>query len=170
VAGGSRADLRPGEEKLSAVEAGAGHARDAPRAQADLKVALQRLGFSGWLNTAFIERVNLMVRDARVSAGSPYLGNSEARPTPPSASRVVACLLSFCTSPCSATSGARAAASAWGQAGGATLSTANSGDGSWKNASTMDGARGAHLPLAAGFCLRATQAKCGCRSMSWRGR
>jgi transposase InsO family protein len=30
--------------------------------QADLKVALQRLGFSGRLNTAFSERVNLTVR------------------------------------------------------------------------------------------------------------
>jgi Integrase core domain len=30
--------------------------------QADLKVALQGLGFSGRLNTAFIERVNLTVR------------------------------------------------------------------------------------------------------------
>jgi IS1 family transposase len=30
--------------------------------QADLTVALQRLGFSGRLNTAFIERVNLTVR------------------------------------------------------------------------------------------------------------
>jgi len=31
-------------------------------AQADLTVALQKLGFSGRLNTAFIERVNLTVR------------------------------------------------------------------------------------------------------------
>jgi IS1 family transposase len=31
-------------------------------AQADLKAALQWLGFSGRLNTAFIERVNLTVR------------------------------------------------------------------------------------------------------------
>jgi hypothetical protein len=30
--------------------------------QADLTVALQRMGFSGRLNTAFIERVNLTVR------------------------------------------------------------------------------------------------------------
>ncbi len=30
--------------------------------QADLTLALQRMGFSGRLNTAFIERVNLTVR------------------------------------------------------------------------------------------------------------
>jgi len=30
--------------------------------QADLRIALQRLGFSGRLNTAFIERVNLTIR------------------------------------------------------------------------------------------------------------
>jgi len=30
--------------------------------QADLKIALQKIGFSGRLNTAFIERVNLTVR------------------------------------------------------------------------------------------------------------
>jgi hypothetical protein len=35
-----------------------------------LKVGLQGLGLSGRLNTAFIERVNLTVRDARGSAGT----------------------------------------------------------------------------------------------------
>ena len=33
----------------------------------------------------------------------------------------------------------------------------------------MDGTRGALLPLAASFRLRATQARCGGRNMSWGG-
>jgi hypothetical protein len=62
VAGGSGLDLWPGEKsyrrrKLVRV-------RHVMRlgAQADLTVVLQHLGFSGRLNTACIERVNLTVR------------------------------------------------------------------------------------------------------------
>jgi len=48
MAGGTTPDLRPGQEMLPAAHA--------------LKAVLQGLGFSGRLNTAFIERVNLTVR------------------------------------------------------------------------------------------------------------
>ena len=62
VAGGGRPDLRPGEEKLPR--------RKLVRVTHVMRlgtedrshIALQRLGFSGRLNTAFIERVNLTVR------------------------------------------------------------------------------------------------------------
>ncbi len=40
-------------------------------------------------------------------------------------------------------------------------------DGSRENQPTMDGARGALLPIAAGSRLRATQARCGCSVMPW---
>jgi hypothetical protein len=63
VAGGGWPDLRSGEEKLSAAQAGAGHARDATRGQAPLlRSRGLGLGLSGRLNTALIEQVNLTVR------------------------------------------------------------------------------------------------------------
>ncbi|HYB02042.1 MAG TPA: hypothetical protein VED37_17605 [Ktedonobacteraceae bacterium] len=47
-----------------------------------------------------------------------------------------------------------------GQIGGAALQAANTGDDSRQNPSTMDGARGALVSLAAGFRLRAREIKC----------
>jgi len=122
-----------------------------------LKVTLQKLGFSGRLNTAFIERVNLTVRNARRSPRTPHLGDGAAVFTPVSLSRVVARLLSLCTSPCLAASEARAVTRARRQTPGATLPTPDEGSGSRQNQPTMDGSGGALVPLAAGFCLSARQ-------------
>jgi hypothetical protein len=91
------------------------------------------------------------------------VGHRTAVPTPVGPPRVVACVLSFRASPQSAASGAQAAANARRQAGSATLPATNSGDGSWQNSPTMDGRRGALVPLAAGFRLRGSQARGGCR-------
>ena len=55
-------DLRPGEEKLPAAQAGARHACDAPRDRGRSHSRLTGIGLLGRLNTAFIERVNLTVR------------------------------------------------------------------------------------------------------------
>jgi hypothetical protein len=68
------------------------------------------------------------------------------------------------------TIGARAAARARREVGSATLPAAYASDGSRENEPTMDGARGALLPIAAGSRLRATQARCGGSVRSWRGR
>lgn len=67
--------------------------------QAALKAPLQELGFSGRLNTAFIERVNLTIRDARLRACSPHLGHVSAVSTPVGTSGVVARLLSRMSRP-----------------------------------------------------------------------
>jgi hypothetical protein len=77
--------------------------------EADLKAALQGLGFSGRLNTAFIERVNLTVRDARLSSGKTDLGHRTVVPTSLGTPGMVACVLSFCASAPSTARGARAA-------------------------------------------------------------
>jgi transposase-like protein len=61
-----------------------------------LKATLQGLGYSGRLNTAFIERVNLTVRNAGGSARTPHLGDGAAVPTAARSSGVVARVLSFC--------------------------------------------------------------------------
>jgi hypothetical protein len=123
--------------------------------------ALQGLGFSGRLNTASIERVNLTVRLGIAAASSPYLGHSAAVASPGSSPGMVASLLSFCASSPIAAGEARAAARTRGQPIGATLPATDSCDGSWQNPSTMDGARGDLVPLAAGLRLRATRARCG---------
>jgi hypothetical protein len=62
VAGGTKPDLWPSEEKLPSAQAGSGRARVRLGTEDALKAALQGFGFTGRLNTAFIERVNLTVR------------------------------------------------------------------------------------------------------------
>jgi hypothetical protein len=123
-----------------------------------LTVALQQLGLSGRLNTAFIERVNLTVRNAGGGTGPPHLGHRTAVPTASGQSGMVARVLSLCASSRSAAGEARAAARTRGQPSGATVPTTDAGDGSWQNHSTMDDARSALVPLAADYRLRATQA------------
>jgi len=103
-------------------------------------------------------------------SGTSNLGHFPAGLTSPGSPRVVASLLSFCASSRITTSGARAATRARWQAGGATLPTVYLSDGSRENEPTMDRTRGALLPIAAGFRLRATQARCGCNVMSCAGR
>ena len=70
----------------------------------------------------------------------------------------------------STASGARAATRARGQPSDATRPPAYGSSGSGKNHPTMDGARGALLPLAADFRLRASQARWGCSLIPCRGR
>jgi hypothetical protein len=127
--------------------------------QAALSVALQGMGLSGRLNTAFIERGNLTIRHAIAAASSSHLGDGAAVPTPVSSSGVVACLLSFCASSHITPSCARAAARARWQTSGATLPAANTGDGSWQNPSTMHGTRGTRMPFTAGSHLKADEAQ-----------
>jgi hypothetical protein len=66
--------------------------------QTALQVTRPRLGFSGRLNTAFIERVNLTVRhDSR--AGPSYLGHGEACSTPARSRGLVASVVSRMSRP-----------------------------------------------------------------------
>ncbi len=64
VAGGSGLDVRSGEKELPAARRELVRVTQVMRlgTQADLTLALQGMGFSGRLNTAFIERVDLTVR------------------------------------------------------------------------------------------------------------
>jgi transposase-like protein len=61
--------------------------------EAALKAALQGLGLSGRLNTAFIERVNLTLRNARGSPCTTYLGHVPTGFTTAGPSGVMASLL-----------------------------------------------------------------------------
>ncbi len=135
--------------------------------EAALTAALQELGFSGRLNTAFFERVNLTVRHGVAALACRTWATAQQSPQllanlewwrayyhfvrPHTALRVAL-----------VQPGERE-----GQPAGATLSATDSSHGSGKNHPTMDGARGARLPPASGFRLRATQARCGGSVMPW---
>ena len=103
-----------------------------------LKVTLQGMGFSGRLNTAFIERVNLTVRDARGRSRTPYLGHGSAVPTASGQSGKVASLLPLCASSPSAAGEAHAATRARWQTARATLSATDASHGGGQNEPTMD--------------------------------
>jgi hypothetical protein len=137
--------------------------------EADLTGALQGLGLSGRLNTAFIERVNLTVRHGVAALARRTWATSQQAPqllahlewwrayyhlVRPHASLRVALVQPV---------------AARGQPGGATRPPTHGSSGSGKNHPTMDGARGPLLPLAKGFRLRAIEARCGCRVMAWSG-
>src|SRR5258707_14468825 len=130
-----------------------------------LKAALQGLGFSGRLNTAFIERVNLTVRHGVSALARRTWATSQQAPQLLAHVQWWPSVLPFCASSCIAAGSAHADSRTRGQTIGATRPPAYAGDGSWENQPTMDGAGGALLPLAAGFRLRGTKARCECSAM-----
>ncbi len=169
MAGGAKADLPSGEEKLSTAQAGTGLACDASwhrdRSHSRL-TGIRPL----WTVEYRLYRAGESDRPTWNSrTDTPHVGHRTAVSPPAGPSGVVASLLPFCTSPCLATSGARAATRARWQSSGTTLPATDASHGSGKNEPTMDSHRGALLPLAASFRLRATQARCGCSVMAWSG-
>jgi hypothetical protein len=86
-------------------------------------------------------------------ASTSHLGHGEARSTVPGPSRVVASLLSFRTSPRSATSGPCSATRARWQTSRATLPAVYPSNGSWENQSKVVSTRNALLSLATGATL-----------------
>jgi hypothetical protein len=134
--------------------------------EAALKVARPRIGLLGTAEYRFYRAGESDGPPWRLSASTPHLGHGPAVSSTLGSRRMVARLLSFCASPRSTASGARAAARTRWQASGAALSATNSSDGSRENYPTMDGARSARLPLATRFRLRGIQARGGCRVRS----
>jgi hypothetical protein len=169
VAGGGGSDLRSGEEKLPASQAGARHARDAPWNKRCPHGRLAGIG-PFWTAEHRFHRAGESDGASRSScAGPSNLGHFPTDLTAAGSPRVVASLLSLCAPSPITPSGARAATRARWQTGGATLPTTYTCDGSRQNQPTLDSARGAHLPIAASFRLRATTARCSCSVMSWSG-
>ncbi len=125
------------------------------RTQTDLTVALQRMGFSGRLNTAFIERAPLTVRHGVSALARHTWATSQQAP------QLLAHLewwrartiTDVAPSPIPSSS-AHAATRARGQSSGATLPTTNGSSGCRQDQPSMDNSRGALVPLAAGFRLR----------------
>lgn len=133
----------------------------------DPTIALQEPAFSGRLNTAFSERVNLTVRSSwLLSARTPHLGHLPTSLTASGPSGVVACVLALCSFSCLAARSTCAASRTSGQSSGSTLLAAYSSPGGRKNEPTMDDVRGALIPIATGFRLRGIEARGGCGVMS----
>jgi len=166
MAGDGWSDLRSGEKKLPASEAGSRHARDAAWDRGRSHKRLAKTGFL-WTTEHGFHRASESDRASwRGSAGASHLGDGAAVPTPARPSGVVARILSLCASSSITPRGARTATRARWQTGGATVPTTYASDGSRRNQPTMDGSRGTLVPLAAGFCLKASEAKCECSIMS----
>jgi hypothetical protein len=166
MAGGGGPDLRPGEEKLPAAQAGACHASNAP---GDTGRSYHRLAETGFLWTVehgFHRAGSTNRPSRRGSARTPHLGHGSAVLMPARSSGMVESVLSLCTSSRSAANSAHAASRARRQTSGATLPTTYACDGSRKNTSTMDSERGAHLSIAASLRLKVIEARCGCSVLS----
>jgi hypothetical protein len=162
MAGGGRPDLRPGEEKLSTAQVGPHLARDASGNRGRPHSHLTRIRLL-WAVEHRLHRAGESDRPPWNScAGTTDVGHGTAVPSSLSPSGVVAGLLPFCASSRSTACEARTAAGARWQTSGTTLSPVNSGDGSRENEPTVDSKGSALMPLAAGFCLRATEARAGC--------
>ncbi len=135
-----------------------------------LKVALQRLGFSGKLNTAFIERVNLTVRHGVAALARRTWATTKLAPQLLVHLEWWRAYYHFMRPHASLRMALVQPAAARGQTDSATRPPADPSHGSRENQATLDDARGALLPITVGSRLRATQAKCGGSIMSWRSR
>jgi hypothetical protein len=166
VARGGWSDLRSSEKMLSAAQAGSGHTRDAPGDRGRSQGLLTGDGLLWTAQYRFYRTREFDRPPWGGSSGPPYLGHRTAVFTPAGPSGVVASLLPFCPSPCIAADEACAAARTRWQTSDATLSAPNSCNGSRQNEPTMDDARGALLPLASGFRLKARKIKCSCGVVS----
>ena len=134
--------------------------------EATLKAALQELGFSGRLNTAFIERVNLTVRYGVPALARRTWATSQQSPhlLAPAVSGGAPIITDIASSPLTAGE-ARTAVRARGKVDGTPLPATDAGDGSRKNHPTMDDRRGALVPLTKGVCLRGIQTRWRCSLM-----
>jgi hypothetical protein len=137
---------------------------------AALTVALQELGLTGRLNTAFIERVNLTVRHGVAALARRTWATAKLAPQLLAHLEWWRAYYHFVRPHL-----ALRVALVQPQARGGKLVAQRyrqrtEADGCRENEPKMDGARGARLPTAAGFRLRASKARCGGSVMSWGGR
>src|SRR5947208_6985919 len=118
-----------------------------------LTAALQAMGLSGRLNTAFIERVNLTVRHGVAALARRTWATAQQSPQLLAHLECGVRTITDVASPCIATSGACATTRARWQAPSATLSATHPSHGRRQNPSPMDGARSTLVPLAKAFRL-----------------
>ncbi len=124
-----------------------------------LKAGLQEMGFSGRLNTACIERVNLTVRHGIAALARRTWATAQQSPQLLASVEWWRAYYHFVRPVLRAAGEARAAARTRGQTSGATLSATDASDGGGESEPTMDGEGSALLPLAAALRLRGTKAR-----------
>ena len=134
-----------------------------------LKIALQEMGFTGRLNTAFIERVNLTVRHGIAALARRTWATAQQSPHLLAHLEWWRAYYHFVRPHESLRVALVQPRERGGKLLGATLSATNASHGSGKNEPTMDDTRAALVPLAVHFRLRATQASCGCSIIPSRG-
>ncbi len=117
---------------------------------ADLTLALQGMGFSGRLNTAFIERVNLTVRHGVAALARRTWATAQQAPQLLAHLEWWRAYYHFVRPHAALRVALVQPAAARGQAGGATLPPAYPSHGSGENQSSMDRVGSAQLPFAAG--------------------
>jgi hypothetical protein len=121
---------------------------------ADLTIALQRMGLSGRLNTAYIERVNLTVRHGIAALARRTWATAQQSPHLLAHLEWWRAYSHFVRPVLRAAGAARTTASARWQMSGATVPASDASYGSREIPSTKVVMRGALLPLATGFHLR----------------
>ncbi len=99
MAGGGRTDLRPGKEKLSAAQAGAGHAGDSPRNRGRSQSCFTGFRLLWTIEHRFHRASQSDGPSWDSCAGSPHLGHGEAYATTLRLSGMVASLLSWMSRP-----------------------------------------------------------------------
>jgi len=167
VASGGGADLRPGEEKLPMSQARPRHACDAARNRGRSQSRLTGMGLLWEVEHGIYPPGESHYPSWNSGVGSSHLGHLSTGSTAAGPPGVVAGVLSCCAASPIPPSGAHTAARTRRQTVGATLPTTDSCDGSGQNYSTMDDARGAFVPLAAGLRLRGTKTGDGCCVIVW---
>jgi hypothetical protein len=124
-----------------------------------LKAALQGLGLSGRLNTAFIERVNLTVRHGIAALARRTWATSQQSPHLLAHLEWWRAYYHGCRALTNRCEWRSCSHESEGETSGATLPTTYSCDGFGKNQPTVDGARGALLPITTAFHLRDLEAR-----------
>jgi len=159
MAGGGWSDLRLGEKMLPATQAGSGLAGDASWHSGRSQGRLTGIRLLWSVEHRFYRAGQSDHPPWNSCIGSSNPGHFSTSSPVAGPAGMVARVLSLCPSSRIVAGEARAAARARGQTSSATLPTVDPSHGGRQNKQTMDGARGALVPIAAGFRLRGTKAR-----------
>ena len=166
VAGGGGLDLRSGEEKLPAAQAGAGLASDASWHSGRSQSRFTGNGLLRPVEHCFYRTGESDHPAWNSRTGASHLGDGAAVFTASGQFGMVARLLPFCAPSRVAASGlCRASRTRW-QASGATLSATDSSHGSRENEPTVDSGIGSLFSPAAGPLLSLLRAPSGFRGFA----
>ncbi len=122
--------------------------------RARLRTALQGLGFSGRLNTAFVERLKKDSAAKHRGLGTSDMGDHAGGPAVACRSGMVVCILPLRATAPVAPAGAGPTNRAWRPAAAAALSATDARDGRRADKPALEGMRGADAPAPTGAARR----------------